>query len=227
MPDWKAIVKAQLRGLPAEIVDELATHLEDFEGCLLAEGVPAAEAFERTRHELTNSPDLAKQIEQARGDQMNHRSKALWLPGLASFTVSAGSLCILQVIAMRTNWTLTSLATTGSTRMLGGAVLFPYFAWLVCQPLCGALGAWLSKRGGGRKLEFISSGVFPSLIMLAMMSLLLPIVIFGEKNPYILSHLGELAIAVFAWVGLPGLCLAIGTIPFWRSSGTQKMEPAQ
>jgi len=102
--------------------------------------------------------------------------------------------------------------------MLGGAVLFPYFMWLLCQPFCGALGAWLSKRGGGRKLEFIGSGIFPSLIMLAMMALLFPFAILVEKNPYILSHLGDAAIGLFAWVGLPGLCLAIGTIPFWRPS---------
>ncbi len=60
MPEWKVIVKQQLKGLSAEVVDELASHLEDLEACLLDEGVPATEAFQRTCHELTDSRELAR-----------------------------------------------------------------------------------------------------------------------------------------------------------------------
>ena len=149
---------------------------------------------------------------------MNHRSKALWLPGLVSFTASAVSLAILQLIALHTNAFLTAATHSKSDHWFSGGNFLPYFGWLLCQPLCGALGAWLSKRGGGRKLEFIGSGIFPSLIMLAMMTLLFPFAIFIEKNPYILSHLGDAAIGLGAWVGLPAAFLLLGTMPFWRHS---------
>jgi len=227
MHDWKAIVKAQLPSLTPEVIEELAAHLEDCESFLLAEGTLPAEAFERTRRELIGSPDLAKRIEQARGDQMNHRSKVLWLPGLASFAASAVSLAILQRIALHTHAFLTAASNPRTDHWFAASNFLPYFAWLLCQPLCGALGAGLSKRAGGGTLEFVGSGIFPSLIMFAMMVLLFPFAIFVEKNPYILSHLGDAAIGLGAWVGLPGAFLLLGTLPFWRSSGAARKPLVQ
>ena len=226
MPDWKTIVKAQLRGVTPEVIDELAGHLEDFEACLLAEGLSAVEAAKRTRHELENSPDLAKRIEQARGDQMNHRSKALWLPGLVSFTLSAGSLCVLQTIVLQSNWALTGI-TTSRTTLWSTRTVLPYLIWMAFQPVCGVLAAWLSKRVGGRRSEFVTAALFPSLIMVLVVCFVVAFAIVVERNPFVMSHPEGIIPAMGVWVVLPGLGLLLGTIPFWRSSAVTQQRLVQ
>jgi len=140
---------------------------------------------------------------------MNHRSKALWLPGLVSFTLSAGSLAILQTIAIHNRWFDASLSSG-----TGGRQGLLYVIWIVLQPICGALGAWLSKRAGGWRRETVTAGLFPSLVMLAVMLLVVVFAVFVERNPYITSHWMMFGKALAIWVMLPGVALLLGALPF-------------
>jgi len=220
MPDWKQVVSEHLVPMKhePEVIAELANHLEDFHAGLLADGAEESEAEERTMQELANSRGLAAKIMRAREGSMNHRSKALWLPGLVSFTASAGSLAILQTIALQTGWALTGMVATSRTaRSFMGLNLLWYALWLISQPVCGALAAWLSKRAGGFRSEFVTAGLFPSLIMLVVMCLVVMYAVGVEQNPYILSNWKMIGQAMAAWVLLPGLGLLMGTLPFWRA----------
>ena len=72
MPDWNRIVHERLAGLKlegaseAEIIDELAQHLEDRYQELLTEGVPQAEAQRIAIEPLNASPSLVEALRRAR-----------------------------------------------------------------------------------------------------------------------------------------------------------------
>ena len=141
---------------------------------------------------------------------MNHRTKALWLPALVSLTVSAGLLAVIQIFALRNAVHLTRFAA------------FPYVLWLLCQPICGGFAAWLSKRAGGWRSEFMAASAFPAVAMLALFSIGLAIAVFVERNSYVTSHWKMVGVAVGGWVLLPGLGLLLGTIPFQHRSIQQR-----
>lgn len=97
MPNWQKIVREKLaddepgnRGLPPaqrdDIIRELAAHLEECYAQARSEGLPDDSAFERTLQEVPDWHALAADICRAKPqeDDMNHRTKTLWLPGIAT-----------------------------------------------------------------------------------------------------------------------------------------------
>lgn len=211
MPDWNAIVRDRLLrlDLPAkerqEVVTELAAHLEDLYEEQMRNGISEAKAGENVTSEIVRWRKLAKDIHSAKLKEgtMNARTKQLWLPGLVSLATSMIFLMILIQISMQ-------------PRYLGRSplqmVLLP---WLALLPLCGAGGAYLSRRGGAYRGTRLAAGLFPTVVLFVLGSIL------------VITHLVVLApprlwyglLAVTLGIVLPTVSLLLGALPFLRPRG--------
>ena len=140
---------------------------------------------------------------------MNQRSRAVWLPGLVTLTIASVSLMVMQLFTFsrpRVHW------------IDGGAVVVA-FVWLVSLVPCGALGAYLSRRAGGSRRNSVVASLFPSLVMLGVLCVALPVGLFIERNTYILHHPRHFGLAILTWIVVPGFALLLGALPvLWRMS---------
>ena len=102
MPNWRKLVKERLatRGLAPsveeEVVAELAAHLEESYTEACARGLGYEQAIAVSMREVEDWKVLRENICRAKsgGDSMNHRTKTLWLPGLATLW-AVGVLLVL------------------------------------------------------------------------------------------------------------------------------------
>jgi hypothetical protein len=204
--DWTALVRERLRplDLPSEesreVIAELAAHLEDLYEEQLQQGTTEAEALEKVMQEVSLLADLAERIDRAkiREEIMNSRTKQLWLPGLVSSTSAMLLLTPLITISMQ-------------PRFLGRSplqmVLLP---WLALLPFCGAAGAWLARRAGGDLRARMVAGVFPTIALLTLGSILVVTRLVTFAHPEWWYGLVALALGII----FPSASLLIGTLPF-------------
>lgn len=209
MPDWAALVRDNLRPLhlPAkhqqEVIAELAAHLEDLYEERLGQGLSEREAVEEVVNQVVRWRSLANRIQRAKLKEeiMNSRTKHFWLPGLVSLTLAMILLAPLITISMQ-------------PRFLGRSplemVLLP---WLVLLPLCGASGAYLSRRGGGNPRARLVAGLFPTIALLTLGSILVVTRLLTFARPE--WWYGSVALAV--GIIFPSAALLIGTLPFLRN----------
>jgi hypothetical protein len=298
MPDWKELVRQHLSlagfSSPAEkeVFAELAAHLEDD----YEEGIEAGlAACEAERRALARIPwrRLARKIHDAKlyssepgRNTMNDRAKKLWLPALASLTLTAVLLLVFDKIhagplvvrlghlamALQLAWfaalpiagrtapeeammnqrtrsiwlpgfvSLTAasllmfaeeiLLQHDSSFYFTGISLHPgalalglpswfYLVWLLVQLPCGALGAFLSRRGGGTRIARIVAGAFPALAISLLFVVVIPVSVLFERNSFVYHHPYTVAFGILIWVGAPAIALLIGTAPFLKQSSLQ------
>jgi hypothetical protein len=241
MRDWQALVSQRLGALEGEealrdeIVRELAGHLEDFYLEKCTNGFSQAAAMELALAQVADWRGLTRKIRSAKREEesMNDRTKGYWLPGLVAFTASMVWLMILQLaIPIRHPWYLTDHfvgAHAGSAPSLvsntGLQIYFsaaPYLFWLLAQPAFGALGAYLSGRGGGDLRARMVAGIFPSLMFLCALSFVFVIAVFVERNPFVLGHPLYFAVILLPWVVFPAAALVLGVLPFLRGPTAQR-----
>jgi len=87
-----------------------------------------------------------------------------------------------------------------------------YWPWLACLPLCGGVGACLSRRAHGPLRARLAAGLSPALVMLIVMLLILPSgLALDGLHFFILVSFG---LGLANWVALPALALLIGAAPF-------------
>jgi hypothetical protein len=213
MPDWTALVREHLEplNLPAkeaqEVIAELAAHLEDLYDEYLEEGTNEAEAFEKVMQEMSLGADLAEKIQRAKTQEeiMNTRTKQFWLPGLVSL---ASAMALLGPL----------ITTSMQPRFLGRSplemVLLP---WLAVLPFCGAAGAWLARRGGGGLQARLVAGLFPTIALLTLGSILVVTRLLTFAHPEWWYGLVALAVGII----FPSASLLIGTLPFLRTAKLQ------
>jgi len=104
MHNWQDIVREKLvraefangglaRAQRDDVIRELAAHLEETYAQARSEGLPDDAALEHTLQEVQDWPALAADICRAKPqeDDMNHRTKTVWLPGIAT-SFAAGLL---------------------------------------------------------------------------------------------------------------------------------------
>src|SRR6202790_4458913 len=105
MRDWKTVVKENLGILRMdvdqreEIISELAAHLEDLYQEHRTHGMSESMAFQLCLRQVAGGQRIARTIERTKEGIMNHRTKALWLPGLATLAMASISLVILQQVS--------------------------------------------------------------------------------------------------------------------------------
>ena len=135
---------------------------------------------------------------------MNARTKQLWLPSLVSLTTAMLSLMAFTLFGVQPHLYYAHRAVTTL-----------YFPWLAVLPLCGAAGAYLSRRAGGERITCLASSLFPAAALLAVFCFILFVSIFVETDRVL--TLSAFALFVWNWVFLPGAALLLGALPFLRN----------
>lgn len=215
MHNWDQIVRhrLQLQSLPVapeSVVAELAAHLEEsYEGHRLL-GMIEAKALAETLQELDDCDVLVKAIRKRNSEEdlMNYRTRSFWIPAMASLLGASLAMTSLQFAGFRAQ-----VVKTGSVEM------FFYWPWMVMLPLCGALGAYLSRRAGASVLTRLIAALAPVLWLLAICTITEPI-------DLAVSGLGQLRYfgdGVTEWVVVPGAALLLGATPFLRGASQPRI----
>jgi hypothetical protein len=176
MPDWKQIVSKNLRVFGVcspEFTEELAAHLEDSYETLLREGLPAEVAFQHTIGQIEGRSMVWLVIRLLQEEFMAGFIRKVALPGL--LTSAAAGLFY---------WTLAPDHIPPKVIWLVGGQL-PLWWWCLL-PICGALGALLSKRNRGSRLQRIAASLLPSAILSIFVVLIFAVgfTMSGSVNHY-------------------------------------------
>ena len=188
---------------------ELAAHLEETYEALLREGIPEPNAIHRTLSLAGDWRDLRQRIQIARKKEnnMTNRVTQLWLPGLLTLFAAMSLLMLIQFfrpnpqIVDRSGWYMVA------------PVLVIYVPWLLSLPLIGALGAYLSHRGGALQRVVLLSILFPVLPYLTFFLIGFPIALVVNDHVAHNIMFAALFVGLFAWVLLPGVALLAGGLP--------------
>lgn len=217
MHDWHEIIRRKLIRVPLSrsrrenLTTELANHLEDLYAELLASGIVEPEASAQCLEQLDDVQQIAAAAKQSQIWEgfMNQRSRTLWLPGLVTLTLASVLLMLMQLFAFsrtRQYW-------------VDGVNIDVTLFWLLSLLPCGALGAYLSRRAGGSRWSSLVVTLFPSLTMLGVFCVVLPIAIFIERNTYVIHHLRPFGLALLAWTIVPGVPSLLGALPvLWKKN---------
>jgi hypothetical protein len=220
MPDHRPILKSCLgeMGLAPqreeEILRELGDHVEDHAAALEARGVPQDAAAREALDSVPDWLELRKEIlaEENAEEIMNYRTKVLWLPAFCTFLLNGLLLALLQVAGLRPHiyW-------------LNRGLFIPfYIPWLLALPIIGAVGAFWSKRVGGRVSHQLLVSLAPLIIWLGiMMTVFLPLALIVDRRVPLNLKMESLLTYVVAWMLLPSLALSLGALPFLRKPQAQ------
>jgi hypothetical protein len=155
MPDWKQIVRKNFRVpgicLP-EFTEELAAHLEDSYEALLGEGLPPEVAFQHTIGQIEGRCRLWLAMRFLQEELMTGFIREATLPGLLTSAAACFFYWALALDHIRHKFVW----------LLGGQLPL---SWWCLLPICGALGAILSRRNGGSRLQRIAASLLPSAIL--------------------------------------------------------------
>jgi hypothetical protein len=213
MPNWKRLVREHLASLKLsrdsqeDVIAELSAHLEETYEAARAQGLDEAEAVKRALQEAGDWHVLAENIFRTKEQSMNHRTRSLWLPGLASFAAASLFLLVLTQVSLQPRFLV---------RLNSGIGISFYIGWLFAQVLFGALGAFLSRRAGGTRTARIVAATFPAIVVFGLWAIWIPASAFIEHNTFMLNHPLYYALGIFPWVVLPGIILLLGAAPFLK-----------
>lgn len=205
MPDWKEILQREMAALnlppekKQEVISELASHFEDGE----CEG--SSEIREMTDARWRN---LSRAIEHSKSEDgiMNHRAKGLWLPAFLNLLLTSALINVcgwLGWVDMR----ITQPSHTG----------FAIQPWVLTLPFCGALTAYLARRGQGSSVMRMIAALSPCFAWLATIPIL-KVILMCFPGIFAGMPLRALALAAVGWFVVPALALSLGAIPFLRES---------
>jgi hypothetical protein len=130
----------------------------------------------------------------------NQRTATFWLPALVSLTAAMAVLAISTLAGLQPRFVARGLATW-----------VVYVPWLLTLPLCGAAGAYCSRRAGGQRWACLAAGLFPVIAMTILVGLLT----LAGKFVYAKPQWLHFSIAVLFGFVLPGLALLAGAMPFF------------
>jgi len=222
MSDWHKLVRQELQGIAlddddaAQVVEELAAHLEEDYQHSLAAGASEQLATRRALQHVHNWHDLKSKIESSRKKElpMNKRVSQFWFPAFLTLLLATVFLMIIQELGPRP-WI--SPTSGGPLRIAPLAVV--YFSWLVTLPFIGALGAYLATRAGARPAAVFSSVAFPVFPYLAFFIIGLPIAAILDDHVAHNIMLPAFFVGLGAWVLLPAIALLAGGLPAHYFSG--------
>jgi hypothetical protein len=216
MTDWTQLVRDRLSAtgvnLSDSVIAELAAHLQETYELASSEGIAGQEACKRALREIPDWSVLAGNIHraQSKGASVNHRTKSLWIPALATFFAANVSLALCQFFGMRPR-----------IMWIGELAMPLYLPWLATLPVCGAFGACLSQRAQGSALARLAAGLSPAFIMLIVMLLVLPVG-FALDGLHFLQ-LVAFGVLLINWVVIPALALILGELLFLHFPGQRSM----
>ena len=226
MPDWQELVRQRLSGLALdlgqkeEVCKELAGHLEETHECLRKEGLPDADATQRTLAQVVDWHDLQHKIliAKRKGPIMKKRLHQLWIPGFLTLIFSMLVLAAFQKLGFQPRIAASSPNT-----------IFFYVPWLLSLPFFGALGTYLSSRAGGSRGTALLASVFPVLALTGAFLSMFPIGsilgrIIGRRVGFSIVATTLLRDGI-GWLLVPGVALLAGgllaQLLFSRRSSSQ------
>jgi hypothetical protein len=134
---------------------------------------------------------------------VNTRPRTLWLPALVSLTAAMVFLTISTLVGSQPRFVAQGLATSVG-----------YIPWVLTLPFCGAAGAYLSLRAGGKASTRLIAALFPVIALTALVGVLT----LAGKFTYAKPHWMYFSIAFLLGVVLPGVSLLLGALPFVKTS---------
>lgn len=212
MRDWKNFVTERLAGLIAppevkeDVTAELAAHLEECYSQARCEGLDDDAAFELALREVDDWPALSDSICRAKENAMNHRTKTVWLPGIAA--LFAVGLVLL---------------------FLDRAALMQRLIWLACMAMLFGAASSETNRLNQRTRSFWLPGfgslTAACLLLLALDTLYTPWRLFLEisLHPQDLLRLnsGSPHFLYFGWLLAQVVFGALGALFSRRAGGTR------
>lgn len=147
---------------------------------------------------------------------MNQRTRSIWLPGFVSLTAASLLMFAEEIVLQHDSSFYFTNISLHPHEVIFGLPGWFYLAWLLLQVPCGALGAFLSRRGGGTRRARIVAGAFPALAILLLCGLAIPVSAFFESNSFVLDHPYPVVLGILVWAGAPAITLLIGAAPFLR-----------
>ena len=207
MPDWLAYVNERLNllSLPEteslQVREELAAHLEDTYLALQARGLSESEAVRLAWDQVSSWQELRRDILAAKSEAfMQNRVKQIWIPGLVTLFAAYALLALMQFVGLRA-----MVSHPGEPR---GIVL--YLPWMVCLPLIGAIGAYLSRRAQATGWRVYFAASLPALALGVFFLLISPLAFVLDPHVPLSIKATALAAGLVNWVFLPGIALCIG-----------------
>jgi hypothetical protein len=224
MPDWREMARQRLMPLALdakqqeEIIDELADHLEDLHEDLVRQGKSEVEAAQFALSTVADWEELRREIQLAANEEvvMRYRIKTLWLPGVCTSVVSMLLLRWFQKVA----------PAPPVIWLWLGTYLVIYWGWLVSLPLIGALGAYWSRRAGGKVLERVMAASLHILALTCAMILGFCIGLVLDVGASLSLRLVGFAVYLLGWGIAPLLLLLLGALPFLRGDAGESRPAA-
>lgn len=133
---------------------------------------------------------------------MNTRTRTFWVPALVSLTAAMACLTISTLFALEPRFVAR-----------GWATYVVYLPWLLSLPLCGAAGAYLSRRAGGERRACLAAGLFPVIALSSLVGFLTVIGKFVYAKPQWLYF----SMAVLFGCIFPAVALFLGAAPFAKA----------
>jgi len=149
-------------------------------------------------------------------NRLNLRTRSLWLPGFVTLTAASLLMFAEEIVLVHDPSFYFTDISLRPGHLISGLPRWFYFGWLIGQVLCGALGAFLSRRGGGTRAARMVAGAFPALVMFLLCGLVIPVSALFERNTFALSHPSRLALGILIWAAVPAVALLLGAAPFLR-----------
>jgi hypothetical protein len=211
MPNWEALVEVRLASLAlepqekAEVIAEVAAHLEEICQGMVKQGVTEEEAVRQTLLKAGDWRDLRRKIFAARRREqpMKKRIWQLWVPGFLTLILSMLFLTVLYRLGLRAR-----LVWSGPNSIL------LYTPWLAGLPFLGALGAYISSRAGSSRATLLFVSIFPALALTFAFLFMFP---FGVTIELItgrsVDFSGVATILLkdgIGWILVPGAALLVG-----------------
>ncbi len=151
-------------------------------------------------------------------NRLNLRTRSLWLPGFVTLTAASLLMFAEEIVLVHDSSFYFTDISLRPSHLISGLPRWFYITWLFAQVPYGALGAFLSRRGGGTRFARIVAGAFPALAMFVVCSVVIPISVFFANNAYALHHPSTLAFGILIWAGAPAVALMLGAVPFLKDS---------
>jgi hypothetical protein len=152
--------------------------------------------------------------------RLNSRTRTLWLPGLVSLTAASLFLFAEELVLMHDSSFYFTDMSLRPSHLISGLPFWLYLGWLLAQIFCGAMGAFLSRRGGGTMGARAVAGAFPAIVMFGLCAVVIPVSALLEHKAYVFDHPGLMASGILIWAGMPAVALLIGAAPFLRGSAS-------
>jgi hypothetical protein len=189
----------------AEVIAEVAAHLEEICEGMLRQGITEEEAVRRALSRVGNWRDLQRKISAAkrREQPMKKRIWQLWVPGFLTMILSMPFLTMLYRLGLRAR--IISSGTNG---------IFLYMPWLLSLPFLGSLGAYLSSRAGGSRANALFVSVFPALALTFAFLFMFPFSLTAELitgRPVDFSGVATVLLKDgIGWILVPGAAFLVG-----------------